>query len=173
LNIPARCATKRLIMEKPFKELRFTRSRQALTFVIAGVLFLGATAGLLLLWWQRLDSPPSIWWALLPMTAAWGCFRLAAHLTRHAFLLLSPIGIEIFPFFRPSQNMQLFSWGEVQHAEVSSDERFLTLTLAGYEDAKVIISLAPVKPAARPLLAKAVAGVMEKRAEAPAPPSPH
>jgi hypothetical protein len=172
LNIVPDCATKPLFMEKPFKELRFTRSHQAITFVIAGALFLCATAGLLLLWWQRLDSPPSVWWALLPMTAAWGCFRLAVHLTRHAYLLLSSIGIEIFPFLRPAQNMQLFSWAEIQHAEVSGDERFLVLTLAGYEDAKVIISLAPVKPAARPLLAKAVSGLMEKRAEAAAPPAP-
>lgn len=149
--------------DKPFQELRFTRSRQALTFVIAGVICISLTAGLVLLWWWRVNDPPSIWWAMLPMTAAWACFRLAAHLARHAYLLLSPIGIEIFPFFRPAQNMQLISWGEIQHAEVSPDARLLTLTLAGCQDAKVIISLDPMPPAARRLLAKAIAGVMEKR----------
>ncbi len=153
-------------MEKPFKELRFTRSRQAVTFVVTGVLLAALAGAIILLWRQRLENPPSIWWALLPLAGAWGCLRTAVHLTKHAFLLLSPIGIEIFPFFRPAQNMQLISWGEIAHAEVSGDHRLLTLTLAGYGDAKVIISLAPVKPAARDLLRKAIDGVMSKRAEA-------
>ena len=59
--------------------------------------------------------------------------------------------------------MQLFSWSEIRDAGVSDDGRLLTLTLAGYEDAKVFVSLDPVKPAARPLLRKAIEGVMEKR----------
>ena len=37
-------------MEKAFKELRFTRSRQAVTFAIAGVVFLCLAGGLLALW---------------------------------------------------------------------------------------------------------------------------
>lgn len=152
-------------MGKPFKELRFTRARQAVTFVVAGVLFLCVAGGLLLLWWQRTDHPPAWWLALFPLALSWVCFRVAVQHTRHAYLLLSPIGIEIFPFFRPAQNMQLFSWAEIQHAEVSPDQRLLTLTLAGYQDAKVIISLDPVKLASRPLLAKAIGGVMEKRTE--------
>lgn len=150
-------------MEKPFKELRFTRSRQAVTFVIAGVLFLCPAGGLLALWLWRVNGPLSLWWALLPIIAAWACLRLAVQLTRHAFLLLSPLGIEIFPFWRPAQNMQLFSWAEIQHAEVSDDASLLTLTLAGYDDAKVIISLDPIKLSARPLLRKAVEGVIERR----------
>ena len=152
-------------MDKPFKELRFTRSQQAVTFVIAGVIFLCLAAGLAVRWWWLAGSLHSLWWTLLPLTAAWGCLRLAARLTRHAYLLLSPLGIEIFPFIRPAQNMQLFAWTEIQHAGVSEDGRLLTLTLAGYEDAKVIISLDPVKPGARPLLRKAIEGVMEKRSE--------
>jgi hypothetical protein len=152
-------------MEKPFKELRFTRSRQAVTFVIAGIIFLCAAAGVLILGWQRLSALPSVWWALIPITGAWASFRIAVHLARHAYLLLSPIGIEVFPFFRPAQNMRLFTWGEIQHAEVSGDLRLLTLNLPG--EAKVFISLDPLKPAARPLLAKAIAGVMEKKVSPP------
>jgi hypothetical protein len=159
-------------MEKPFKELRFTRSRQAVTFVMAGVVFLAIAGGLTTLWFSRVNGPNSLWWAFLPLTAAWFSFRLAVHLTKHAFLLLSPIGIEIFPFFRPGQNMTLFSWGEIQHAEVSEDLKLLTLTLAGYKDSKVIISLDPIKPSGRPLLAKAVSGVMEKRAAGREEPEP-
>lgn len=159
-------------MDKPFKELRFTRSRQAVTFVVAGVVFSALAGAIILLWRQRLDHPPSIWWAALPLAAAWGCLRTALHLTKHAFLLLSPIGIEVFPFFRPAQNMQLFSWGEIAHAGISDDDRLLTLTLAGYEDAKVIISLDPIKIGARPLLRRAVEGVMAQRAASAAQPEP-
>jgi len=152
--------------EKPFKELRFTRSRQAVTFAVAGVLFLCFASGLGIILWWRWHSWLTLLWLLLPLLAAWGCLRLALHLTRHAYLLLSPIGIEIFPFFRPAQQMQLFSWGEIGHAEVSDGDRLLILTLAGYEDSKVIISLDPVPLRARPLLRKAVEGLMEKRARA-------
>jgi hypothetical protein len=152
--------------EKPFKELRFTRSRQAVTFVIAGVLFLCLAAGLGIILWWRWHSWLTLLWLLLPLAAAWGCLRLALHLTRHAYLLLSPIGIEIFPFLRPAQHMQLFSWGEIGHAEVAEGDRLLVLTLAGYQDSKVIISLDPVPLRARPLLRKAVEGLMEKRARA-------
>lgn len=154
-------------MDKPFKELRFTRSRQAVTFVTAGMACLGITGGLVILWWQRTD-PPSLWWGVPTLLLAWASLRLAVHLTRHAYLLLSPIGIEIFPFFRPAQHMQLFSWGEIRDAEVSGDRRWLTLTLAGYEDSKVIITLDPVKIPARELLAKAVDGIRKKREEAAA-----
>jgi Tol biopolymer transport system component len=46
---------------------------------------------------------------------------------------------------------------------LSPDGRWLTLTLAGYEDAKVILTLDPIPARARPLLLRAVLGVMEKR----------
>ena len=153
--------------DKPFKELRFTRSHQAITFLIAGIVFFCITAALVSLrWWGT--GGGSLWWALLPLIGAWVSFRLAARLARHAYLLLSPIGIEIFPFFRPDRYLQLVSWGEIKDAAVSPDQRLLTLSLAGYEDSKIIISLDPVKPAARGLLAKAVSGVMEKCARAAA-----
>jgi hypothetical protein len=150
--------------EKPFKELRVTRSRQAVTFTTAGALFLSIAGVVAMLLWWRVSTWTQWLWVLPPLLAAAGCFHLAVHLTRHAFLLLSPLGIEIFPFFRPAQHMQLFSWGEIARAEVTEGDRLLILTLAGYEDAKVIIGLDPVPRRARPLLRKAVEGVMERRA---------
>ena len=152
--------------EKPFQELRFTRSRQAVTFTTLGAVFLAVALWLGVLFWWRVTGWLQWLWLLLPLFAAAGCFRLALHLTRHAFLLLSPIGIEIFPFFRPAQQMQLFSWGEIAHAEVTEGDRHLILTLAGYKDSKVIIGLEPIPGRARLLLRKAVEGVMVKRAQA-------
>jgi hypothetical protein len=147
----------------PFKELRFTRARQAVTFVIAGVVLLGVAGALYYLWWwHRPDRPGWMGLAVLvPMVLSWASLRTAARLARHAYLLLSPIGIEIFPFFRPAQNMQLVSWTEIQHAEVTPGHRLLKLDLTG--GGGIFLTLAPLRPAARALLAKAIAGVMEKR----------
>jgi hypothetical protein len=154
---------------QPFQELRFTRSRQAVTFAVIGVICLAIAAWIgVRCWW--LYKPWTAWlWLLLPLAGTVLCLRVALHLTRHAYLLLSPIGLEIFPFFRPSQHMQLISWGEIAHGELSADSRLLILTRAGYEDAKIIISLDPVPLRARPLLRKAIEGLMEKRARAADP----
>lgn len=157
---------------QPFQELRFTRSRQAVTFTTAGAVLLAIAVWLGILFWWQWSGWIRWLWVLLPLAGAAGCFRLAVHLTRHAFLLLSPLGIEIFPFFRPAQQMQLFSWGEIAHAEVTEGDRLLILTLAGYDDSKVIIGLDPIPPRTRTLLRKAVEGVMEKRVQAAAGAAP-
>jgi hypothetical protein len=150
-------------MTAPEKELRFTRARQAVVFWIGGlVLTLLATGVGILSWWQ-LQHPPPWWLALVPGAMAVGAFFLAWRMTRHAYLLLSPVGVEIFPFWKPVDNFQLLPWGSIAAAEASPDGRWLTLTLAGYEDAKVILTLDPIPARARPLLLRAVLGVMEKR----------
>ena len=150
-------------MKAPENELRFTRSHQAILFWTLGLVFMLTTVGVGVLSWWQLRHPPPWWLALLPLALSAGAFALAWRLTRHAYLLLSPIGVEIFPFWKPVDHFQLIPWGTIGAAEFSPNDRWLTLTLSGYEDVKVILTLDPVKPAARPLLKKAVLGVMEKR----------
>lgn len=150
-------------MKSPEKELRFTRSHQAILFWTLGLVFVLAGAGVGILSWWQLRNPPPWWLVLIPLTFATGAFVLAWRLTRHAYLLLSPVGVEIFPFWKPVDHFQLLPWGTIAAAEFSPDDRWLTLTLAGYEDAKVILTLDPVKPASRPLLKKAILGVIGKR----------
>ena len=151
-------------MKSPEKELRFTRARQAQGFWVLGVILLLTAAGLGILAWWQLTHPPPWWLCLVPLALAAAAFLMAWRLTRHAYLLLSPIGVEIFPFWKPVEHFQLLPWGEIAGAEFSPDGRWLTLTLAGYEDAKIILTLDPIPLAAHPLLVKAVTGVMEKRA---------
>ena len=151
-------------MKSPEKELRFTRSRQAILFWALGLILVLTAVGTGILSWWQLRNPPPWWLALLPLALAAAAFALAWRLTRHAYLLLSPVGVEIFPFWKPVDHFQLLPWGTISAAEFSPGDRWLTLTLAGYEDAKVILTLDPIKPAALPLLKKAVLGVMEKRA---------
>jgi len=153
-------------MAAPFQELRFTRSGQAVTFVAAGLVCLAAAVGVWYVWWQRIEHRPAWWLAVVPLLLAGWSFRTAWRLTRHAYLLLTPLGVEIFPFFRPDREMQLVTWGEIEWAEVDEGMRQLTLVLAGLEDARIIVTLAPVAARSRPLLAAAVRGVMAKRGEA-------
>lgn len=150
-------------MKAPEKELRFTRSRQSVPFWLLGVVLALAALGLGIMWRENLSLWPPWWLALLPLAGSIGAFWLALRLTRHAYLLLSPVGVEIFPFFKPSGNFQLVTWGSIAEAEVSSDRRWLILTLAGYEDAKIILTLDPVDPRSRQLLIRAVTGVLDRR----------
>ncbi|RYD37423.1 MAG: hypothetical protein EOP86_03550 [Verrucomicrobiaceae bacterium] len=55
------------------------------------------------------------------------------------------------------------TWGSIAEAEVSSDQRWLILTLAGYQDVKIILTLEPVDPRSRQLLIRAVTGVLDRR----------
>lgn len=156
-------------MNAPEKELRFTRARQAVVFWVGGVILTLTAAGLGILAWWQLKHPPPWWLALVPLALAGGAFALAWRLTRHAYLLLSPVGVEIFPFWKPVDHFQLLPWGTIAAAEFSGDGRWLSLTLAGYEDAKVILTLDPIPAPARVLLHKAVSGVMEKRGSGSVP----
>ncbi len=150
-------------MPAPFQELRFTRSRQALGFWLGGLFLLLLAAALAILSWWQLDAPPPEWLAFLPLTLGAAALTLAVRLTRHAYLLLSPVGVEIFPFWKPIDHFQLLPWSTIAAADFSPDGRWLSFTLANYEDAKVILTLDPIPWPARTLLRTAVEGVMEKR----------
>ncbi len=150
-------------MKSPEKELRFTRARQAVVFWVAGLILALASVGVAILSWWQLENPPPWWLAAFPCAMAAGSFWLAGRLTRHAYVLLSPVGVEIFPFWKPVDQFQLLPWGSIEAADFSPDRRWLTLTLAGYEDAKVILTLDPIPVQARPLLIRAVEGVMAHR----------
>ncbi len=84
--------------------------------------------------------------------------RLAINLTRHAYLILTPLGIEIFPFFRPAAGMTLVAWQEVAAAEVDAAITRLTLHYDAAKTSGIHLSLRPVRTDRRDLLAKAVIG---------------
>lgn len=159
-------------MKAPEKELRFTRARQAVVFWLAGVVLMLSGIGVGVLSWWQLENPPAWWLAAIPLGLSVGAFWLAGRLTRHAYLLLSPVGVEIFPFWKPVEQFQLLPWGSIAAADFSPDGRWLTLTLAGYDDAKVILTLDPVPVRVRPLLIKAMEGVMARQNPDAAPPGP-
>ena len=147
-------------VQSPEKELRFTRSAQASFFWVGAAVL--ATVGITLLATAIYrDINPDIpypAWALLPLaTAAW-MVHTAARLTRHAYLILTPLGIEIFPFFRPANGMQLVIWQEIDHAEVDEKTTRLTLHRDSRKTSGIHLSLTPIRADRRTLLAKAVIG---------------
>lgn len=147
-------------VQSPEKELRFTRSGQAVVFWITAAVLTAAAVTLAATSWYRDVNPllPHPAWALVPLMLAIASARLAAGLTRHAYVILTPLGIEIFPFFRPASGMRLVVWQEVHAAEVNQDKTMLTLHHDETRTSGIHLSLRPIREDLRGLLAKAVIG---------------
>lgn len=147
-------------IQSPEKELRFTRSGQALHFWLTAAIL--ATVGITLLSTSiyRDINPllPHPAWALLPLAAAAAVATLALRLTRHAYLILTPLGIEIFPFFRPAEGMRLVLWQELALAEVDEKNKRLTLHHDAGKTSGIHLALTPIRADRRTLLIKAVLG---------------
>lgn len=146
------------MVAEPHKELRFTRAAQAVPWWIAAAVALMAALTLGVISFYRAKNPalPHPAWALGPLAASLAAARLALHLTRHAYLILSPLGVEVFPFFRPSAGFQLVPWEKIDHLE--ADARRLTLHFDAEETSGIHLSLTPVPKAARTLLIRALEG---------------
>lgn len=132
-------------------------------FWTLGLVLVLAAVGIGILSWWQLRQPPPWWAALIPAGGAALALGSAWRMTRHAYLLLSPVGVEIFPLWNPVRNFQLVPWSDIAGAEFTADGKWLILTLAGYEDSKIFLTLEPIRPEPRELLKKAVLGVLEKR----------
>ncbi len=147
-------------IQSPEKELRFTRSGQATLFWL-GAAVLGAIGITMLATAIYRDINPQLphpAWALVPLALALAMAKVAVGLTRHAYLLLTPLGIEIFPFFRPAEGMRLVLWQEIDHAEVNENTTQLTLHHNAEKSSGIHLSLTPIRIDRRTLLAKAVIG---------------
>lgn len=147
-------------VQAPEKELRFTRSGQAVVFWLLAVFFAAIALTLVASSLYRDVNPalPHPAWGFLPLWFAVVFGRLAVGLTRHAYLILTPIGIEIFPFFRPTRGMNMLTWHEVADAEVNPSFTLLTLHHNPEKTSGVRLSLKPIRKDRRALLVKAVTG---------------
>ncbi len=147
-------------IQSPEKELRFTRSGQAALFWVLAAMLAAIGITMVATAFYRDINPeiPHPVWALIPLGLAAGVARLAIGLTRHAYLILTPLGIEIFPFFRPAEGMRLVTWQEVSAAEVDEPATRLTLHHDAAKTSGIHLSLLPIRADRRSLLAKAVLG---------------
>jgi len=148
------------LLQSPEKELRFTRSGQAVGFWLLAAVLASVAVTLLATTIYRDINPnlPHPVWALAALVPAALAAKLACSLTKHAYLILTPLGIEIFPFFRPSVGMQLVVWQEISFAEVGANFTQLTLHRDAEKTSGIHLSLRPIRADRRSLLAKAVIG---------------
>ena len=148
------------MVAEPHKELRFSRSGQAVGFFVAGAVFCGVAVTLIATGVYRPENPelPHPAWAVPCLVLAVCSFILASRLTKHAYLILTPIGLEIFPFFRPAKGMQMVFWQEISAAEIDERGKWLTLHFNNERTEGIHLSLSPVRKKLRNLLAKAVRG---------------
>ena len=103
-------------------------------------------------------------WLCLPgLILTFGFFRVGLRCTRHAYLILSPLGIEIFPFIKPEKNLQIIYWSEVVAADFSADSKRMILHFNEEKKSGVVVSLSPIPLVRRHLLEEAVLGMMKKR----------
>ena len=111
-------------IQEPEKELRFTRSRQAITFIAAGLISLCITG---FIWFQvyfnslennqnALIIPILLSVILITMTVLF--ILVAIHCTQHALIILSPLGLELFPFWFPVKNFRMLYWSEINDAKL-------------------------------------------------------
>lgn len=140
------------------KELRFTRAGQAVGFwIVAAVLVMTALVFVLVSPYRAEHAElPHPAWGLIPLGFAAFAIRLAIRCTRHAYLILSPIGVEIFPLFRPESGMQLVAWAQIDSMEI--DDRRLTLHYNPEKTAGLHLSLQPITRNGRKLLTAAIQG---------------
>ena len=145
-------------LQSPEKELRFTRSGQAIIFWVASAVLASAAVTMMATSFYRADNPqlPHPAWALAPLILAWATGRIALKLTKHAYLIFTPLGVEIFPFFRPLQTMRLVLWQEIQEADVDDGLTRLTLHHDVERTSGIHLSLRPIRKDRRALLAKAI-----------------
>lgn len=148
---------------EPHKEIRFTRSGQAKFFGSLAGAFTGI-AVVVALFAFRTDEALLPRWAVAP-PLAFGLVlgRLAFHCVRHAYLILTPLGIEIFPFWKPQEKLHVLFWSEIAHVEVDEERTNLTLHHNHERSSGVVISLTPVEQRKRPYLVRAIDGLMDKR----------
>ena len=150
-------------VQSPEKELRFTRSGQAVVFWVASAVLTAAAVTLAATSIYRDINPelPHPAWALIPLALAAVSARLAVNLTRHAYVILTPLGIEIFPFFRPGEGMRLVVWQEIHAAEANANTTLLTLHHDAEKTSGIHLSLRPIRADRRAFLAKAVIGRLQ------------
>lgn len=155
----------RLLGKKPkkliesHKELRFTRSRQATQFFIISILFAMLTVsgvGAMFSKWGPNDPDfiRYVWFCGLPLIPAYIALRIALHCIRHAYILLTPMGVEVFPFFKPEKNLSVLFWSEIDSTDCT--ERLLTIHLNAEKTSGSVISLKPIAQAQISLLRKAI-----------------
>jgi len=80
---------------------------------------------------------------MLPcLTVLFFSVRMARRCLKRAYLIFSPVGVEIFPWKKPEQNLDVVMWAEINHMEVKNE--YLYLHFNPQKTAGKVISLKPI-----------------------------
>lgn len=157
--------TKRKRVLNPEKELRFTRSRQAMGFALLSAMCIGAACTILtvVIYTAAInrESPVSPMWSILPFALAIPCGWAALYLASHAYILLTPLGIEIFPLWRPATNLRIVYWAEIGKVTIDDLRKLLVIDFKE-GGGGVVLTLNPIRKPTRELLRLAVEGRAKK-----------
>ena len=155
-------------IQEPEKELRFTRSRQAITFVAAGLISLCILG---FIWFQvyfngleKNQNGPLIFpilCSIILITMAVLFFLVAIHCTQHALIILSPLGLELFPFWFPVKNFRMLYWSEINDAKINKEMNLLSIDCNN--GSKIFISIKPIPTKIRSYLKTAIDGRMQEK----------
>lgn len=147
---------------EPHKEVRFTRSRQGQLYGVAAAVMIGVAVVVTTFALHPERLLP--WWSILPPLALGLVLAKFAHYcTAHAYLIFTPLGVEIFPLWKPQDNLHVVFWSEIATAEVDQEQSQLTLHYNDERTAGVVVALGPIRKPRRELVTRTVEGVMEKR----------
>lgn len=153
----------------PEQELRFTRVAQAIPLLVVVAILGGVTITICATTFYRDINPelPHPSWALLPLILSGLLAQLAYRMARHAYLILTPLGVEVFPLFRPKTGMRVVYWGEIDSIEYDDALTWMTLHFDDQKTCGIHLSLRPIAKPKRELLVHAmcerVATESEKR----------
>lgn len=148
-------------LAEPEKELRFTRSAQAQQFALLAAFCIAASVCTFfcayLNWGPQDYTLKNYWWvSLLPLIPAFFFLRLAFRCVKHAYIILSPLGIEVFPFYKPEKNLQVIYWAQIHHATFQDEKMFLHFNKE--RSGGIVTTLRPIRKQRWPLLQQAVEG---------------
>lgn len=140
---------------EPHKELRFTRAGQAQGFMVIAAVSFAFFLLIGLTWFM--GHPTFTWWMALPFLILSALMtRLSAYCARHAYLILTPLGIEIFPLIKPHKNLNLVYWEHIIDADFDEELTALELHFNEDQSAGIILSLNAIPTKKRPLLRRAL-----------------
>ncbi|HEX5790871.1 MAG TPA: hypothetical protein VFY13_06940 [Luteolibacter sp.] len=145
-------------VRQPEQELRFTRAAQSVPYWCASAMLVAAAVTWVASSFYR-DLVPDLFqllWALPALIGAVIAGRIALHLTRHAYLILTPLGIEILPLWRPQRSMQVVFWTEITDVETDPKQSRLTLHFDAQRRSGIHLTLRPIPRERRALLIRAV-----------------
>ena len=158
--------------ERGSQEIRFTRNAQAVHFFVLALIFFCVGIALyclsLDLWKTQEPLLKRSWYGVLTLPFIGLSVWAGVHLAKHAYMIFSPIGVEIFPFFYPSKNMQVLYWQEVEDVAITPDGKMLEVTLLSEGENKIFIATEPLRPKSRDLLGKTIDGIRTQREESKA-----